>query len=170
MSIVKVQRVAPVHFRVGRCHQMKKRHRMWLLSKVFTDLEKVFSLKWGCPPPEAFHWWRGECSADPAVRSIVECSVGVSRTGRHCLEDQMADSGFLESAEVDSHRLSGPSAALLLTLELGSEPQTPLSTGSLGERFCFQNLFSSHHGITCFTLSIPNKRTAICKYFHVRIV
>ena len=26
MSIVKVQSVAPVHFRVGRCHQMKKRH------------------------------------------------------------------------------------------------------------------------------------------------
>ena len=25
MYIVKVQRVAPVHFRVGRCHQMKKR-------------------------------------------------------------------------------------------------------------------------------------------------
>ena len=67
MSIVKVQRVAPVHFRVGRCHQMKKMHRMWLLSKVFTDLEKVFSLKWGCPPREAFHWRRGEHSADPAV-------------------------------------------------------------------------------------------------------
>ena len=31
------------------------------------------------------------------------------RTGRHCLEDQMADSGYLESAEVSSHRLSGPS-------------------------------------------------------------
>ena len=39
----------------------------------------------------------------------------------------MADSGFLESAEVDSHRLSGPSAALCLTLELGSEPQAPLT-------------------------------------------
>ena len=49
------------------------------------------------------------------------------RTGRHCLEDQMADSGYLESAEVDSHRLSGPSAALCLTLELGSEPQAPLT-------------------------------------------
>ena len=71
MSIVKVQSVAPVHFRVGRRHQMKKRHCMWLLSKVFTDLEKVFSLKWRCPPREAFHWWRGECSADPAVRPIV---------------------------------------------------------------------------------------------------
>ena len=127
MSIVKVQRVAPVHFRVGRCHQMNKRHCMWLLSKVFTDLEKVFSLKWGCPPPEAFHWWRGECSTDPAVRSIVECSVGVSRTGRHCLEDQMADSGFLESAEVDSHILSGPFTALCLILELGSEPQALLT-------------------------------------------
>ena len=41
------------------------------------------------------------------------------RTGRHCLEDQTADSGFLESAEVGSgflesaevgsHTLSGPS-------------------------------------------------------------
>ena len=30
-------------------------------------------------------------------------------TGRHCLEDQTADSGFLESAEIGSHRLSGPS-------------------------------------------------------------
>ena len=34
---------------------------------------------------------------------------GEPGTGRHCLEDQMADSGFLESAEVGSHRLSGPS-------------------------------------------------------------
>ena len=31
------------------------------------------------------------------------------RTGKHCLEYQTADSGFLESAEVGSHRLSGPS-------------------------------------------------------------
>ena len=31
------------------------------------------------------------------------------RTGRHCLEVQTADSGFLESAEVGSHTLSGPS-------------------------------------------------------------
>ena len=92
------------------------------------------------------------------------------RTGRHCLKDPTADSGYLESAEVSSHRLSGPSAALCLTLELGSEPQALLSTGSLGERFCFQNLFSSHHSITCLTLSILNKRTVICKYFHVRIV
>ena len=49
MSIVKMQSVAPVQFRVGRCHQMKKRHHMRLLLKVFTDLEKVFSLKWRCP-------------------------------------------------------------------------------------------------------------------------
>ena len=49
------------------------------------------------------------------------------RTGRHCLEDQTADSGVLESAEVDSHRLSGPSAALCLTIELGLEPQAPLT-------------------------------------------
>ena len=31
------------------------------------------------------------------------------RTGWHCLEDQMTDSVFLESAEVGSHRWSGPS-------------------------------------------------------------
>ena len=30
-----------------------------------------------------------------------------SRTGRHCLEDQTAHSGFLESVEIRSHRLSG---------------------------------------------------------------
>ena len=70
--------VPSVHFRIVRCHQFKKRHHIWLLWKVFADLEKVFSLKWRCPPPEAFHWWRGECSADPAVRLIVECSVGMS--------------------------------------------------------------------------------------------
>ena len=29
------------------------------------------------------------------------------RTGRHCLENQTADSGILESAEAGSHRLSG---------------------------------------------------------------
>ena len=31
------------------------------------------------------------------------------RTGKHCLENQTADSGFLESAEAGSHILSGPS-------------------------------------------------------------
>ena len=30
-------------------------------------------------------------------------------TGRHCLEGQTTDSGFLESTEAGSHRLSGPS-------------------------------------------------------------
>ena len=28
---------------------------------------------------------------------------------RHCLDNQMLDSGFLESAEVGLHRLEGPS-------------------------------------------------------------
>ena len=79
MSTVKVQSVAPVHFRIIRCHQIKKRHHIWLLlSKVFSDLERVVSLKWRCPPWDAFHWWRGEHSAEPSVRPIVECSVGVS--------------------------------------------------------------------------------------------
>ena len=47
-------------------------------------------------------------------RPSSETNCGVQhrsepRTGRHCLEDQTADSGFLESAEIGSHRLSGPS-------------------------------------------------------------
>ena len=79
LSIDKVQSIAPVHFRIVRCHQIKKRHHIWLLlPKVFTDLEKILSLKWRCPPWEIFHWWRGEHSTDPAVRPIVECSVRVS--------------------------------------------------------------------------------------------
>ena len=44
--------------------------------------------------------------------SYTDCGMqhrSEPRTGRHCLEDQTADLGFLESAEVDSHRLSGPS-------------------------------------------------------------
>ena len=31
------------------------------------------------------------------------------RTGRHCLEGQTANSGFLESAKAGPHRLRGPS-------------------------------------------------------------
>ena len=53
MSIAKVQSVVLVPLRVVRCHQIKKRHHIWLLWKVFADLEKVFSLKWRCPPWEA---------------------------------------------------------------------------------------------------------------------
>ena len=53
MSIAKVQSVIPVRLRLVRCHQIKKRHHIWLLWKVFADLEKVFSLKWRCPPWEA---------------------------------------------------------------------------------------------------------------------
>ena len=69
--------ITSVHLRIVRCHQFKKRHHIWLLSKVFAELEKVVSLKWRCTPWEAFHWWRREHSADPAVRPTVECSVGV---------------------------------------------------------------------------------------------
>ena len=108
MAIVKVQSVAPVHFRVVRCHQMKKRHHIWLLLKVFRELEKVFSLKWRCPPWEAFHWWRRECSADPAVRPILECSVGVIPGQEGIVLRIKRHTGFLESAEVSSHRLTGP--------------------------------------------------------------
>ena len=49
-----------------------------IVVKVFADLEKNFSLKWRCPPQEAFHLLRWECSTDPAVRLIVKCCVGVS--------------------------------------------------------------------------------------------
>ena len=48
------------------------------LLKVFADLEKVLSLKWRCPPWDAFHGRRREWSTDPGVRPIVECSIGVS--------------------------------------------------------------------------------------------
>ena len=47
--------LSPCLFKVVRCHQFKKRHHTRLLLKVFTDLAKVFLLKWICPPPEAFH-------------------------------------------------------------------------------------------------------------------
>ena len=43
--------------------------------------------------------------------SLTDCGMqhrSKLRTGRHCLEDQTADSGFLESAEVGSYRLSCP--------------------------------------------------------------
>ena len=42
MSIVKVQRVAPVHFRVGRCHQMKKRHHMIVVEGIHRLGESPF--------------------------------------------------------------------------------------------------------------------------------
>ena len=39
MYTVKVQSIAPVHFRIVRCHQIKKRHHLWLLLlKVFHRL------------------------------------------------------------------------------------------------------------------------------------
>ena len=50
---------------------------MIVVEGIYT-LGESLSLKWWCPPREAFHWWRGECSTDPAVRPIVECSIGVS--------------------------------------------------------------------------------------------
>ena len=44
--------------------------------------------------------------------SYTDCEMlcrSEPRTERHCLEDRTAGTGFLESAEVSSHRLSGPS-------------------------------------------------------------
>ena len=46
-----------------------------------------------------------------ALQPLTGCGIqhrNEPKTGRHCL-DQTADLGYLESAEVDSHRLSGPS-------------------------------------------------------------
>ena len=61
---------------------------------------------------------RGECSADPAIRLIVEWAV------RCCLEGQTA--GLLESAEASPPRFLGPSQFLAqtaagLTQRLGQE-------------------------------------------------
>ena len=52
--------------------------------------------------------------------------------------------------------------SLFLEMEMSTVGSLPLMKRG--------NLFSSHHGVTCFMLSIPNKRTATSKYFHVRIV
>ena len=62
------------------------------------------------PSQEAFHLLRWECSTDPAVRLIVKCCVGVS-PGQEgiVLRIKQQTQDFLESAEVGSHRLSGPS-------------------------------------------------------------
>ena len=49
-----------------------------IVVKSIHRLGESLFLEVRCPPQEAFHWWRGEHSADPAVRPIVECSVGVS--------------------------------------------------------------------------------------------
>ena len=59
------------------------------------------------------------------------------RTGRHCLEGQMADSGFLESAEVGSHRLSGPSFGLSRESHYGSISGRKWARGF------------SEHGVSC---------------------
>ena len=75
--------VTSVHLRIVRCHQIKKKCHIWLLLvKVFSELKKVLSLKWRNPLWEVFSWW-GECSADPEIKPIVECSVGMS-PGQKC--------------------------------------------------------------------------------------
>ena len=124
MSIVKVQSVAPVHFRVGRCHQMKKRHCMWLLSKVFTDLEKVFSLKWGCPPREAFHWWRGEHSADPAVYPLdpPERGHAVSHRKTRCVFFKPWGSNLSQFFRIQFKGVRLELLALILSWRILDEP------------------------------------------------
>ena len=131
--------VTSVHLRVVRCHQFKKRHHMQLL-KVFADLKKVFSLKWSCPPWEAFHWWRGGCFTDPAVRLIMKCSIGVSPGQEGIVLRIKQQTQFLESAEVGSHRLSGPS--------FGSSRQSHYGSGS-GRRWARG---FSKHGVNCTSI------------------
>ena len=66
--------VTSFFLRIVRCHQIKKRHHIWLLLvKVFSELKKVLSKKWRNSPWDVFNWWGGECSADPTIRPIVEC-------------------------------------------------------------------------------------------------
>ena len=71
------------------------------------------------------------------------------RTGRHCLEDQTADSGFLESAEVGSHTLSGPSfgSSRILQDKMGANNSslTPLNCILKNwDRFESQGLKKTH--------------------------
>ena len=54
MSVVKVQSVAPVHFRVGRCHQMKKRHHMIVVEGIQRLRESLF-LEVQMSTAKAFH-------------------------------------------------------------------------------------------------------------------
>ena len=42
MSRVEVQHVAPVHFRVVRCHQMKKKHLMIVVKYIHSLGESLF--------------------------------------------------------------------------------------------------------------------------------
>ena len=81
---------------------------MWLL-KVVTNLEKVFSLKWRCAPRKSSSDEEGSVPQIQELDRLWNVHRSEPRTERHCLEDQMADTGFLETAEIGSHRLSGPS-------------------------------------------------------------
>ena len=51
----------------------------------------------------------GVCSTDPGIRLIVECSVGKSPGQEGVVCRVRWQTGLLESAEADPHRLSGPS-------------------------------------------------------------
>ena len=74
MSIVKVQCVITVHLRIVRCHQLMKRHHMWLLlMKVFTQVSKALSLKWRNAPREAIHWWTPHHGSGPRGKWARGC-------------------------------------------------------------------------------------------------
>ena len=73
--------VIPVHLRIVRCHQIKKRHQYDCCSwrylqswrKSFPWSGETHHVK---PSVDGGGW--GGCSADSAIRLIVECSIGES--------------------------------------------------------------------------------------------
>ena len=68
-------------------------------------------------------------------------------------------------------RLWGRTESAAAAAELGSEPQAPLPEHSFpGGQTLLLKYFQPHYSVTCFKFPIPNKRTAICKYFHIWIV
>ena len=75
MSIVEVQHVAPVHFRVVRCHQMKKKHLMIVVKYIRSLGESLFL-------EEEMSTMRSlplmKSASQTQQLEIVECSVGVS--------------------------------------------------------------------------------------------
>ena len=104
MSKVKIQYVIPVHFRIARCH-----HRVE--ESLFLEVEK--------PTMGSLQLMRRGSAPHHRPSSYVDCGMCCTnepRTGRYCLEGQMADSGLLESAEAGQHIFLGPSQFLAQTL------------------------------------------------------
>ena len=96
--------VTSVHFKVVRCHQFKKRHHMRLL-KVFADLK---SFPWSGDVHNETPFMDEEGSG-PQTQQLDRLWNAAYKWAQDRKALSWADSGFLESAEVGSHRLSGPS-------------------------------------------------------------